>query len=315
MKNLSRKFERFCFKHRDKGIPNLMLYIALGTGLVSFMTMINGGSVLYDLLAFDKAKILQGQVWRLVSWLLTDILSANPLINILFLYFFYRLGRAVEMTIGTFKFNLFYLGGVVLMDVFAMIFCPTQDVIIGNYMVSAEQFAYLYGDMAYYLHLSLVLAYATSYPDSQFLIFFIIPIRAWVMALFYLIMVGINVFNMCYPVNLLPHALFPLIGLLNYFIFFSGEMSNLLPLSWRAKLKRKSGSARHKATPGKPIPFPNGADYRKNTAPAKADYTHRCTVCGRTDTSHPELEFRYCSRCNGYHCYCEEHISNHTHIE
>ncbi len=315
MKNLSRKFERFCFKHRDKGIPNLMLYIALGTGLVSFMTMINGGSVLYDLLAFDKAKILQGQVWRLVSWLLTDILSANPLINILFLYFFYRLGRAVEMTIGTFKFNLFYLGGVVLMDVFAMIFCPTQDVIIGNYMVSAEQFAYLYGDMAYYLHLSLVLAYATSYPDSQFLIFFIIPIRAWVMALFYLIMVGINVFNMCYPVNLLPHALFPLIGLLNYFIFFSGEMSNLLPLSWRAKLKRKSGSARHKAAPGKPIPFPNGADYRKNTAPAKADYTHRCAVCGRTDTSHPELEFRYCSRCNGYHCYCEEHISNHTHIE
>lgn len=315
MKNLSRKFERFCFKHRDKGIPNLMLYIALGTCLVSFMTMINGGSVLYDLLAFDKAKILQGQVWRLVSWLLTDILSANPLINILFLYFFYRLGRAVEMTIGTFKFNLFYLGGVVLMDVFAMIFCPTQDVIIGNYMVSAEQFAYLYGDMAYYLHLSLVLAYATSYPDSQFLIFFIIPIRAWVMALFYLIMVGINVFNMCYPVNLLPHALFPLIGLLNYFIFFSGEMSNLLPLSWRAKLKRKSGSARHKAAPGKPIPFPNGADYRKNTAPAKADYTHRCTVCGRTDTSHPELEFRYCSRCNGYHCYCEEHISNHTHIE
>ena len=315
MKNLSRKFERFCFKHRDKGIPNLMLYIALGTGLVSFMTMINGGSVLYDLLAFDKAKILQGQVWRLVSWLLTDILSANPLINILFLYFFYRLGRAVEMTIGTFKFNLFYLGGVVLMDVFSMIFCPTQDVIIGNYMVSAEQFAYLYGDMAYYLHLSLVLAYATSYPDSQFLIFFIIPIRAWVMALFYLIMVGINVFNMCYPVNLLPHALFPLIGLLNYFIFFSGEMSNLLPLSWRAKLKRKSGSARHKAAPGKPIPFPNGADYRKNTAPAKADYTHRCAVCGRTDTSHPELEFRYCSRCNGYHCYCEEHISNHTHIE
>ena len=90
MKNLSRKFERFCFKHRDKGIPNLMLYIALGTGLVSFMTMINGGSVLYDLLAFDKAKILQGQVWRLVSWLLTDILSANPLINILFLYFVFR---------------------------------------------------------------------------------------------------------------------------------------------------------------------------------------------------------------------------------
>lgn len=311
MKNLSRKFERFCFHHRDKGIPNLMLYIALGTGLVSVMTMINGGEMLYGILAFDKAKILQGQVWRLVSWLLTDSLSANPLINILFLYFFYRLGRAVELTIGTFKFNLFYAAGVVLMDVFAMIFCPTQEVIIGQYLVTAEQFAYLYSNMAYYLHLSLVLAYATSYPDSQFLIFFIIPIRAWVMALFYLVMVGINVFNMCYPINLLPHALFPLIGLLNYFLFFGSEIPNLLPLSWRAKLRRKSRPVHHKTATSKPIPFPRG----QSAAPAKADYTHRCTVCGRTDVTNPELEFRYCSRCNGYHCYCEEHISNHTHIE
>lgn len=313
MKNLRRNFERFCFKHRDKGIPNLMMYIALGSALVSFMSMINGGNMLYEMLAFDKVKILQGQVWRLVSWLLTDTLSANPLINILFLYFFYRLGRAVEMTIGTFKFNLFYLAGMVLMDVFAMIFCPTQDMIIGNYIVTAEQFSYLYGDMAYYLHLSLVLAYATSYPDSQFLIFFIIPIRAWVLALVYLVMVGINVFNMCYPVNLMPHALFPLIGLLNYFIFFGGDMSNLLPLSWRVKLRRrgKKKGASHSAPPKT-----GTIEFRKPAAPAaKADYTHKCTVCGRTDVSNPELEFRYCSRCNGYHCYCEDHISDHTHIE
>ena len=312
MKNLRREFERFCFKNRNKGVPNLMLYIALGTAVVSFMTMINGGNMLYDLLAFDKAKILQGQVWRLVSWLLTDTLSSNPLINILFLYFFYRLGRAVEVTIGTFKFNMFYLAGVLLMDIFAMIFCPTEAVIIGNYIVPAEQFTYLYSNMAYYLHLSLVLAYATSYPDSQFLIFFIIPIRAWAMALIYLVMIGINVFNMCYPLNLMPHAFFPLIGLLNYFIFFGGEMSNLLPLSWRAKLHRRGSHrpAQHKD----PIVFRTNAS--RPAAPVmKKDYTHKCTVCGRTDATNPELEFRYCSRCNGYHCYCEEHISNHTHIE
>ena len=312
MKNLRREFERFCFKNRDKGIPNLMLYIALGTAIVSFMTMINGGNMLYDLLAFDKAKILKGQVWRLGGWLLTDTLSSNPLINILFLYFFYRLGRAVEMTIGTFKFNMFYLAGVLLMDIFAMIFCPTEAVIIGNYIVPAEQFTYLYSNMAYYLHLSLVLAYATSYPDSQFLIFFIIPIRAWVMALVYLVMIGINVFNMCYPLNLMPHAFFPLIGLLNYFIFFGGEMSNLLPLSWRVKMRRRGN---HRPVQQKePIVFRTTAS--RPAAPAmKKDYTHKCTVCGRTDATNPELEFRYCSRCNGYHCYCEEHISNHTHIE
>ena len=313
MKNLNRKFERFCFKHRDKGIPNLMLYMVLGTGMVYFFNLINGGGFISELLVFDKSKILQGQVWRLVSWLFTDTLSANPLLNILFLYFFYRLGRAVELTIGTFKFNLFYLGGVVLMDAFAMTFCPVEDVIIGNYLISAEQFAYLYGDMAYYLHLAMVLAYATSYPDSRFLIFYVIPIPAWVLGLVYLVLVGINVFNMCYPLNMMPHALFPLIGLLNYFIFFGSEMRNLLPMSWRAKLRQKRAPANRKSAPGKPIPFPNGG--RPAAPTAKADYTHNCTVCGRTDVSNPELEFRYCSRCSGYHCYCEEHISNHTHVE
>ena len=309
MKNLRRNFERFCYKHRGKGIPNLMLYIVLGSGMVSLFSMINGGAVLYELLMFDKAKILQGQLWRLVSWLFTDVLSANPLLNVLFLYFFYRLGRAVEMTIGTFKFNLFYLGGLVLMDVFAMIFCPVEDVIIGQYLVTAEVFTELYGSMAYNLHLSLVLAFATSHPDSQFYIFFVLPIRAWVMALVYLVMVAINVFNMCYPVNLLPHALFPLVGLLNYFLFFGSEMPNLLPLSWRVKLKRKAAPARPKAAPGEPIPF-----RRETKAAPVRNYNHRCTVCGRTDVTNPELEFRYCSRCNGYHCYCQDHISNHEHI-
>ena len=286
-----------------------MLYIALGSGVVSIFSLVNGGELLYELLLFDKTKILQGQVWRLVSWLFTDMLGSNPLLSIVFLYFFYRLGRAVEMSIGTFKFNLLYFGGLVLMDAFALIFCPVEDVVVAGYLIPAEDFVYLYSDMAFYLHLSLVLAFATSHPDSQFYIFFVIPIRAWVMALVYLLMVGINVFNMCYPVNLLPHALFPLVGLLNYFLLFGGDMPNLLPLSWRVKLKRKAAATATKREPGEPIPFRRE---QRNT-PVR-NYNHRCAVCGRTDVTNPELEFRYCSRCSGYHCYCQDHISNHEHI-
>lgn len=295
-----------------------MLYIVLGTGLVSLLSMVNGADVIYELMMFDKAKILQGQVWRLVSWLFTDMLSSNPLLCVLFLYFFYRLGRSVEMTIGTFKFNLFYLAGVVLMDAFAMIFCPMEDVLLGEYLISAEYFSYMYSDMAYYLHLSLVLSFATCHPDSQFMIFFIIPVRAWLMALVYLVMIGVSVFNMCYPVNLMPHGLFPLVGLLNYFLLFGKDVLNVLPLSWRVKLskalrgRKKQASGQQKT---KPIPFPNAGANRPSAREPQGSYTHRCTVCGRTDVSDPDLEFRYCSRCNGYHCYCQDHISNHTHIE
>ena len=317
MKNLRRKIERFYLINRNKGIPNLMLYIVLGSGLVYVTNLINGGAFVYELLAFDKSLILRGQVWRLFTWLFTNVLHPNPFLNVLFLYFFYNIGRAVEMTIGRFKFNIYYLSGLVLMDLFAMIFCPTQDVIIGNYLVTAETFSLgIYSGMASYLHLSLVLAFATTHPDTHFYLFYIIPIRAWVMALVYLVLTAIGVYNMCYPVNLMPHALFPLIGLLNYFLFFGDQMHNLLPLSWRAKMKKHAPPVNRRSAPGRPIPFPNGGTAeRPRAAAVKVDYTHKCTVCGRTDVSNPELEFRYCSKCNGYHCYCQDHISNHTHIE
>ena len=45
-----------------------------------------------------------------------------------------------------------------------------------------------------------------------------------------------------------------------------------------------------------------------------APYRYKCAVCGRTDADHPELEFRYCSRCAGYHCFCQDHIINHIHF-
>ena len=312
MKNLRSNFERFCFRNRNKGIPNLMLYICLGSGIVSFFSMMNGGSFLYSLLCFDKSLILQGQVWRLFSWLLTEQLGSNPLISVIFLYFFYRLGSAVEVSIGTFKFNLFYLSGVVLMDLFAMIACPVETTVIGGMPIPPEAFTAFYGNMAYYLHLSMVLAFSTMYPESQFLIFFIIPVKAWVLALVDLILIAVDVFNMCYPVALFPHCLFPLIGLLNYFLFFGPEMGNLLPLSLRVKLRRKGRT--QNARP-KVVPFTPSARQDSDSGKAAIPYTHRCTVCGRTDVSHPDLEFRYCSRCEGYHCYCEEHISNHTHIQ
>ena len=213
------------------------------------------------------------------------------------------------MSMGTFRFNLFYFTGVILMDVYAMLFCPTTDVIIGEYLVSASQFTAIYSQMAFYLHLSLVLVFAASYPDSQFMILFIIPIKAWLISLIYLVLAFIAVFNMTYPVNLFPANLFPLVGLANFLLFTGKGVLNLLPPSARPsgyRTARKTHTQKRTGT----IPFPGS-----NTQKAAPVYTHRCVVCGRTDVSNPELEFRYCSKCNGYHCYCEDHINNHTHIK
>lgn len=312
MKNLRNRFERFCFRNRDKGIPNLMLYIAIGNAIVLLMSMFNGGSILYDLLYFDKAKILEGQVWRLVTYVLTQ--SGSSVIELIFLYFFYMLGRHVEQSMGTLKFNLYYLSGVILMDIFAMVFCPVMPESIAN----AEEYTYLstvlpvYWQMAYYLHLSLILTFATTHPNSQFMIFFIIPVRAWLIALIYLLIEFIAIFNLSYPVLYFPHNLFPLVALGNYLLFVGKDIVNLIPVSLQIKFGRLFKKKPKKA---KVVPFPNAEPKEAPASRPKTPYTHCCTVCGRTDVSNPELEFRYCSRCNGYHCYCEDHINNHTHIE
>ena len=290
MKNLRKQFNLFCFKNKDKGIPNLMLYIMLGTAVVYVMSEIAGNYVLYNLLVFDRQAILQGQIWRLISYPLTFRVS-NPFLMLLSGYCYYFLGRAIEAAWGTFKFNLFYFTGMVMMDIYCLIFGGRADV--------------------GYLNLSLFLSFATMAPDTGFLLFFIIPVKAWIFALIDLFSVFSGLIT-----NPFPYNFFPLISLANYFLFFGRDVLNLIPLSVRNWFRYKLGKKPAAAARPKVIEF-NAAprQERPKAAPDKPAYTHRCLICGKTDVTHPDLEFRYCSKCRGYFCYCEDHISNHEHIQ
>ena len=288
--NLRKKFERFCYRNRSKGIPNLMLYLVLGTAAVYLFTMTTQNPLLYSILCFDRQRILQGEIWRLFTYPLLTY-RTNVLLQLMYLMCYYSLGRAMENVWGTMKFNLFYLCGVVMMDIYCMIFGGYADV--------------------HYLNLSLFLAYATLYPNTHFLLFFVIPVKAWIFALFDLALVLMGLLTESFPNNL-----FSVISLANYFLFFGKDVMNVIPLSWQANFRRLFRKKKSYAPKqAKTIPFPNAGSYEATVASVNAPYTHRCTVCGKTDVTHPDLEFRYCSRCNGYHCYCEEHISNHTHVQ
>jgi len=268
-----------------------MLYIALGCGLVNILSMVDRSYTLYSILCFSRSAILQGQIWRLITYPLAFTMGfggSGIILTAISLFCYYSLGRAMENIWGTLRCNLFYFTGVIRMDIYCMIFGGQAD--------------------ASYLNLSLFLSYATLFPNAQFLLLFIIPVKAWIFAVLDLLLVLYGL--LLYP---FPYNLFSVVSLLNYFLFFGKDVLNVIPVSWRInasrlfkrKAKRKTGT----------IPFPNAGSYEASVATPKVPYTHRCTVCGRTDVSDPQLEFRYCSRCSGYHCYCEDHISNHTHIE
>ena len=161
LKKLRRNFERFCYQNRNKGIPNLMLYITIGTAIVYFLSMVDESNTLYYALNFNRDLILQGQVWRLFTYVFTYN-AGNILIMLISMLCYFSLGRAMEAVWGTFRFNLFYVTGVVMMDIFCMIF--------GGFRADV-----------YYLNMSLFLGYATLYPNAGFLLFYIIPVKAWIM--------------------------------------------------------------------------------------------------------------------------------------
>ena len=102
---------------------------------------------------------------------------------------------------------------------------------------------------------------------------------------------------------ILGRTLLPLIAIANFALFFGYVLWNRLAAKLNFK-KRQSDFKR--ATGNGPI----HVNFRKEEKP----YRHKCAVCGRTDVSDPNLEFRYCSRCVGYHCFCEDHINSHVHF-
>ena len=273
-----------------------MLWISLGTAILYLFGMIDPSGMLYSLFYFNRAAILHGQIWRLVTYILLPT-TGNVFFLAISLYFYYFIGKTMENQWGTFRFNLFYLSGVVLTDLAALIFGFNAS--IGN------------------LNLSLMLAFATLYPENQVLLFYIIPIKMKYLAWFYFAMIILELFT-----TPLFYSLFNLMALLNYFLFFGSDILHVLPdfCQPRRQNHRSSFSdygyeqPKHK----KQKPNPNWANKYHvggKQKPEEKPYHHKCTVCGRTDTDYPDLEFRYCSKCNGYYCYCIDHINNHEHIK
>ena len=271
--------DRFCAKHPRFGISNLMLYIVIGQVAVFILDLFFRGMLSSYWLPFSRDLILHGQVWRLVTFIFLPSDSGNPFFLLLGCYFYYWIGTMLEREWGTARFTLFYLSGVVLSVLSGMILGITD---------------------IYYINLSIFLVIATLYGEMQVLLFFVIPIKMKWMALIdeALIMVAV-IQNLMY--GSWVGALLPLASFVNYFIF-------TWPF-WGAKL----GVLRRRADP-KVVNFKRVQKQAQKQAKATGGYRHKCAVCGITDADDPNMEFRYCSKCDGYYCYCMNHINNHVHI-
>ena len=281
--------DRFCAKHPNFGIPNLMKIIVFGqiaVYLVNMLVYVMFKQSFLSYLQFVPAYILQGQVWRLVTWVVVPNAS-SPFMLLLTCYFYYWIAVMLEREWGTARFTLFYLGGMVLSVVLGMALGLGQ-------MNLTHTIASL--NLSYYLNLSIFLVLAVLYGEMQVLLFFVVPVKMKWMALIDVVLVIVDMVDL-FKLGYWMLALVPLASFINFFIF-------TWPF-WQAKL----GIVRHKTDP-KVIHFKQAQKQAQETK----GYHHKCAVCGITDADDPDMEFRYCSKCDAYYCYCANHINNHVHI-
>lgn len=294
---LEQKFGRF-------GIPNLMRYV-IGANVIGLFLSLLGGvtgfNLYYNYLSLDVYQILHGQIWRLVTFVFypsgfggSSFLSELIWFAI-WIWVYYSIGTALEQYWGTFRFTLFYLGGVVFVILTAFVYYFVNALFFpAEYMQPISYYGQA-GITLEYLNQSLFLAFALANPNAQFLIYFVIPVKAKWLSIFYFVMDGYFIISGILNQNYIIVALIvgSLVNLGLFFLFSHGKPG---ARGMYRNHKRKT-------------------EYRRKMSQAQqTGPIHRCAICGRTELDAPHLDFRFCSKCEGNYEYCSEHLFTHEHV-
>lgn len=287
MDKLERKWGRYA-------VPNLSRYFVGAVLIGLLMELVTPGAM--NWINFSVDGILHGQIWRLVSWIFMPSTSLD-FFGLLFLLCVLMWGSSLESFLGTFRMNVFLWGGVILSDIGGIVIYVITKLLLGTGMS-----VYL---SSYYILMTMLLALAMCMPEGEVRLYFVLPIKMKWMLVFELAYLGYIVFRtFASMIAVYPGALGWIAGLVgsaqiilavaNMFLFF---WSSKTRISHRQKKRQKEFRAQF-----------------SQPRPGSGISQHKCVICGRTEITNPELQFRYCSKCTGNKEYCQDHLFTHTHM-
>ena len=292
MSPFERKFGKYA-------IRNLSFVMVMCYAVGYLLQMFDRSGLLISYLTLNPYAILHGQIWRLVTWILIPPSSGGLFFTLLMLYFYCSIGTSLERVWGTYRYNvylfqgmLFTIAGSFLLMGYCYLFQPKIPLMNMVLTINTPDEYFTVIAMVfstYYINMSIFLAYAATFPDAQVLLMFIIPIRVKWLGIIYAVMLLFQFLGTSVYGKFAIGA-----SLLNFVVFFltSRNMMHLNPkqIHRRQEFKR---------------------EVRRSTGITK----HKCAICGRTEVDSPQMQFRFCSKCDGNYEYCEEHLYTHTHIK
>jgi membrane associated rhomboid family serine protease len=223
-------------------VPGLIRIVVLFNVLVLGLVWLNPDYRF--VLALDPARIRQGEIWRLVTYIFVP--QTFSWWVVLFLWFLWFIGDGLERAMGAFRLTLYFLVGMIGTTIAAFFFGSN----FSNVMLTS----------------SLFFAFARFYPDLVIYLFFILPVKIKWLAWFY---AALLVFGFATGPN--SYRMAVIAAMSNYLIFFGPEIIH------DVRQRRQVSSRRQR------FEIQSGSE---------TESIHKCAVCGATELSDPNLDFR-----------------------
>lgn len=295
LNRLERKFGKYA-------IHDLMRYI-LGLYVVGTVLDMFVPNFYYNFLSLDFSMVAKGQIWRLITFIMAPGNSGTGVLSLFFLiievYLYEMIGSTLEQTWGTFRFNLYIISGILFNIIAAFVL----------YLVYGQMFGLSipYTSGLNYIFQSMFLAFAFLYPDVQLLFAMVIPVKIKYLGYLYAIILAVEIFN-CFHLGFTTRGTATSLAAYAQGISMIIAVANfLLFVLWAWKAKKPSIQQ-----------IKRRREFKKQVrsmASAEGEPRHRCAICGRTEQDNPNLEFRFCSKCEGNYEYCSDHLFSHTHVK
>lgn len=306
MSNFEKKFGKYAIKNLS-----LILIIFYAAGYLLSML----APKMLDFLYLDPYKIIhEFQIWRILTWLIVPP-GKFDFWTIITLYFYYSIGTSLEMTWGRYRYNIYIFSGIIftLVAAFVLYFIGVPEVGLcimpGGTLTTAWAGCVMFS--TYYVNMSIFLAFAATFPNNYVYLFFLLPIKVAFLGIVYGAFLIYDVFTYVKgfvdtsDAGYIAYGVVIVASLLNFVVFFIMQKKRIHKGSnFQAQFRKRMEAERVKRND-------SSSGFEK---PKQNVTKHKCSVCGKTDETDPEMTFRFCSKCDGNYEYCQDHLFTHRHV-
>lgn len=160
-------YNKFKFRFQRYAVRNLAAYVSVMFAVGYLLMMFT--PKLYNLLVFAPYEVLHGQVWRIITTVFYPPAGGGIFWTALAIYVYYSMASTLERWWGSFNFNLYFFGSLLVSELGVTVF----------YLITGWNLPLI----PIYMYFSVFMAYAITFPDASFLLFFVIPIKAKYLAI------------------------------------------------------------------------------------------------------------------------------------